>query len=327
MPSELIKDIGEKELIKRISLYMPKKQTSDDCAFVALNKNNLLINTDLMVEDTHFNDSIISPFDLGWKAVSANISDLISSGCDEIIGIKIGLIITKNTTWDWVENLYKGMNLALENFGGSILGGDCSRGITKTVAITAFGTQGELKLRRYLCQPDEIILTTGIHGLSKLGLSIKQNKISDQNLLKETKLIKDSIDSFCRPKPRQSILKQLYLSSNNDKLEIGCTDSSDGLYKAILDLALESNCKAIVDYNKIPKHSSWPSGEKWDEYYFFGGEDYELVFSLPRAWANNLLNRDSTISEIGLFTKGDPAIEIINYERKEFPVKEFFSHF
>tara|TARA_Y100001978_G_C23628465_1_gene402167 strand:+ start:141 stop:1124 length:984 start_codon:yes stop_codon:yes gene_type:complete len=327
MPNELIKDIGEKELIKRISLYMPKKQTSDDCAFVALNNNNLLINTDLMVEDTHFNDNILSPFDLGWKAVTTNISDLISSGCDEIIGIKIGLILTKDTTWNWVKDLYKGMNLALEKFGGSILGGDCSRGITKTVAITALGTQGQLKLRRYLCQPNEIILTTGIHGLSKLGLSIKQNKISNQDLLKETKLIKDSIDSFCRPKPRQSILKQLHLSRINNKLEIGCTDSSDGLYRAILDLALESNCKAIIDYNKIPKHSSWPLGEKWDEYYFFGGEDYELVFSLPREWANNLLKIDSTVSEIGLFTKGDPAIEIINYKGKEFSVKELFSHF
>ena len=65
-------------------------------------------------------------------------------------------------------------------------------------------------------------------------------------------------------------------------MRIGCTDSSDGLFQAVQDLAIASNCKAIINYEKLPKDKDWPKGDKWDEYYFFGGEDYELVFSLPK---------------------------------------------
>ena len=69
MHNEILKDIGEKELIRRITKFMPTNQASDDCAFIESKGENLLINTDLMIENTHFNDEIISPKDIGWKAV------------------------------------------------------------------------------------------------------------------------------------------------------------------------------------------------------------------------------------------------------------------
>ena len=328
MHNELIKDLGERELIRRIAQFMPKDQTSDDCAFIKLKKNNLLINTDLLVEKTHFTNETISPLDLGWKAVTANLSDLISSGCVEIIGIKIGLVLTRETEWSWVKNLYEGINLALCKYGGLILGGDCSRGSERTIAITAFGTQGELILRRYFSSPQEIILTTGIHGLSKFGFDIKKNKISKKDLLNKSILIQDSLNAFCRPKPKFKIINKISKSRrSNQKLEIGCTDSSDGLYQAILDLATESKCKAVIDYNKIPKHKFWPDGQEWDEYYFFGGEDYELIFSLPRIWADQLLKIEDSVFEIGYFKNGEPSLEIYNSTEKTFSPKKIYSHF
>ena len=48
---------------------------------------------------------------------------------------------------------------------------------------------------------------------------------------------------------------------------IGCTDSSDGLFQAIEDLSIASNYKAVIDYAES-KDQDWPTGEKWDEYYF-----------------------------------------------------------
>ena len=146
MHKEIIKDIGEKELIRRITKYMPPNQASDDCACVKNRRKDLLINTDLMVENTHFKHQILSPIDLGWKAVTTNYSDLISSGCIEFIGINIGLVLTPNTEWEWVQELYEGFSEALNNFGGSILGGDISRGETKMICITAIGLQSKLKL-------------------------------------------------------------------------------------------------------------------------------------------------------------------------------------
>jgi len=328
MHREIIKDIGEKELIKRISEYMPANQSSDDCAFVKTKRDDLLINTDLMVENTHFNHKIISPRDIGWKAVTTNYSDLISSGCIEFIGINIGLVLTPNTEWGWVQELYEGFSEALNNFGGSILGGDCSKGENKIISITAIGVQSKLKLRRNACKPGEILLTTGIHGLSKLGFLLRTKQLNIKDLNLSNNLINLSINAFCRPTPNLNTLKTIIYSSEFFmKKEIGCTDSSDGFYQAIYDLCIESKCKAVIDYKKIPKNVTWPKGEQWDRYYFFGGEDYELLISLPRDWATKLIQMNNEIKEIGYFTKGTPNVEIKNYPNKNNLDNNSYTHF
>ena len=328
MHKELLEDIGEKELIKRLAKFMPKNQISDDCAFIKTTNKDLLINTDSLVENVHFSNETISASDIGWKAVASNVSDLISSGCGKIIGVNVGLVVPAKTHWAWVKDLYSGINRALEHFGGSILGGDCSLGKEKVISMTIIGTQGAIKLRRYSCKPKEIIMTTGIHGLSKLGLMIKSKKIFDSNIYLTQTLIDRSIQQFCKPKLKHKFLKKIINTRPNKSIKtIGCTDSSDGLFQALKDLSIESNCKAIIDYKKIPKHSNWPKGDEWDQYYFFGGEDYELVFSLPRKWANNLLNLDKNISEIGYFTDGTPSVEFKNLKNDKFLKNKSFSHF
>ena len=328
MHNELLKDIGEKELINRLGKFMPSNQASDDCALVKTKNKNLLVNNDALVENVHFSDITICPQDLGWKAVVSNISDLISSGSKKTIGITISLILPAKTEWVWVEELYKGINKALNEYGGVILGGDCSTGNQKTISITALGIQGELKLHSSASKPGEIILTTGIHGLSKLGFMIK-NKISfDDDVFLDKRLIKKSIEHFCRPKVYSNFLKHLLKTRSNNKItQIGCTDSSDGLFQAIQDLAIASKCKAIINYEKIPKNKYWPKGDKWDEYYFFGGEDYELVFSLPKKWAKNLSRLNKNIYEIGYFAKGVPSIEFTNNKKNKIIENTPFKHF
>ena len=328
MHKEILEDIGEKELINRLAKFMPKNQVSDDCAFIKTKHDNLIINNDSLVENVHFNDVTISPEDLGWKSVISNISDLLSSGSRKTIGITISLILPTKTEWVWIEGLYKGINKALKEYGGIILGGDCSKGNEKIISITAFGIQGELELRRNACKPGDIILTTGIHGLSKLGFLIK-NKINlDNDISLKKRLISKSIEHFCRPKVYPNFLKNLLKTRSNKKMKrIGCTDSSDGLFQALQDLARASKCKAIINYEKIPKDKDWPSGDKWDEYYFFGGEDYELVFSLPKKWAKKLSNLDKNINEIGFFTEGEPSIEFNESENNKLLNNAPFKHF
>ena len=328
MRKELLEDIGEKELINRLGKFMPKNQVLDDCALIKTKNDNLLVNNDCLVENIHFNDITISPQDLGWKAVVSNISDLLSSGSKKTVGITISLILPAKTEWVWVEELYKGINKALKAYGGIIIGGDCSKGNQKTISITAFGIQGELELRRNACKTDDIILTTGIHGLSKLGFMI-QNKFNfDNNVSLSERLIKTSIDNFCRPQVYPKFLNNLLKTRSNEKIKrIGCTDSSDGLFQAVQDLAFASNLKAIIDYDKIPKDKDWPKGDKWDEYYFFGGEDYELVFSLPKQWAENLSKIDNKINEIGVFVIGEPTVEFKDNKKDALLKNTPFRHF
>jgi len=328
MHKEILGDIGEKELINRLGKFMPKNQISDDCALIKTKNQNLLVNTDSLVENVHFNDITICPEDIGWKAVVSNISDLLSSGSKKIIGITISLVLPARTELIWVEELYRGINKALKEYGGIILGGDCSKGNQKAISITAFGIQGELELRRNACKPGDVILTTGIHGLSKLGFLIK-NKINlDNDISLNKRLISRSIEHFCRPKVYPNFLNTLLKTRSNKKIRrIGCTDSSDGLFQALQDLAIASNCKANINYSKIPKDKDWPKGDKWDEYYFFGGEDYELVFSLPKKWANNLSKLDKDINEIGFFADGEPSIEFKDNKKNKLFNNTPFKHF
>ena len=328
MHKELLQDIGEKELINRLGKFMPKNQVSDDCALINFKNNNLLVNNDCLVENVHFNDITICPEDLGWKAVISNISDLLSSGSKKIIGITISLILPAKTEWIWVKELYIGINKALKEYGGKILGGDCSKGNQKAISITAFGVQGELELRRNGCKPGDIILTTGVHGLSKVGFLI-QNKINfGNNISLNERLMSKATERFCRPKVYPNFLKNLLKTRSNKKIKrIGCTDSSDGLFQALQDLAIASECKAIINYEKIPKYKDWPKGDKWDEYYFFGGEDYELIFALPKKWAKNLIKYDKNIYEIGYFADGEPSIEFKDYDKNKILNNIPFKHF
>jgi len=328
MHKETLKDIGEKELINRLGKFMPKNQISDDCALIKTKNENLLVNTDSLVENVHFNDITICPGDIGWKAVVSNISDLLSSGSEKTIGITISLVLPARTEWIWVEELYKGINKALKEYGGIILGGDCSKGNQKAISITAFGIQGELELRRNACKPGDVILTTGTHGLSKLGFLIKNKIYLDNDISLNKRLISKSIEHFCRPKVYPNFLKNLIKTRSNKKIKrIGCTDSSDGLFQALQDLASASKCKAIINYEKIPKDKDWPTGDKWDEYYFFGGEDYELVFSLPKKWAKNLSKLDKNIYEIGFFADGEPSIEFKDSNKNKLLNNAPFKHF
>jgi len=328
MRKELLEDIGEKELINRLGKFMPKNQISDDCALIKTKNKNLLVNTDSLVENVHFNDTTIFPVDLGWKAVVSNISDLLSSGSKKTIGITISLVLPARTEWTWVEELYRGINKALKEYGGIILGGDCSKGNQKAISITAFGIQGELELRRNACKPGDVILTTGIHGLSKLGFLIKNKIYLDNDISLNKRLISKSIKHFCRPKVYPNFLKNLIKTRSNKKIKrIGCTDSSDGLFQALQDLASASKCRAIINYEKIPKDKDWPRGDKWDEYYFFGGEDYELVFSLPKKWAKNLSKLNKDIKEIGFFSDGEPSIEFTDNKKDALLKNTPFKHF
>ena len=61
--------------------------------------------------------------------------------------------------------------------------------------------------------------------------------------------------------------------------------------------------------------------------YFFGGEDYELVFSLPKQWAKNLSQLDKDITEIGFFTDGKPSIEFKDNKKNDLLRKKPFKHF
>ncbi|AAP99070.1 MULTISPECIES: thiamine-phosphate kinase [Prochlorococcus] len=325
---EILHDLGEQEILNRLRKYMDYGQIDDDTALIKSYKKELIINTDMLVEDVHFSEITTNPNHIGWKAVATNLSDLACSGLEEVIGITVGLSAPSSTPWSWVDGVYTGIKAALNKFGGKLLGGDCSNGKQKTLCITALGTKGPLNLHRSNARPGDYLITSGPHGLSRLGLSLLLSdpitkSINVPNLLKE-----HAIKAHQEPQPPIKALQTLlkckpYAMPWN----AAATDSSDGLLEAIESLCRSSNCTAVVDHKNLPKHADWPSGKQWNDWCLEGGEDFELVVSLPPNWAKAWLKAMPCTKAIGRMKEGPAKAMWSNGETIQKAMDTKFEHF
>ena len=306
---ETIAELGEIEVLNRLKEFMDNGQIDDDTALVEELTKKLLINTDLLVEDVHFSSQTSSPEDIGWKAITTNLSDLAASGAHQFLYITVGLVAPPSTQWKWVEGVYKGMTEALQKFGGKIIGGDCSKGEQKIISITAIGTLGILRLHRSFALPGDYLLTSGPHGLSKLGLELLTSK-DDKKLGKvQSSLKMQAINAHQRPNPPIKALKKLEgCKPIHLPWRAAGTDSSDGLIEAIKGICTSSRCQAIIDPLSLPRPFEWPKGDQWDNWCLAGGEDYQLVVSLPEEWANAWLKTMPSAKKIGKIRKGNPQV-------------------
>ena len=124
-----------------------------------------------------------------------------------------------------------------------------------------------------------------------------------------------------------SVFTNEYENNPEDICVILLTSGTTGVPKAA-QLTYENFVTSPQNQiEKIPKDKDWPKGDKWDEYYFFGGEDYELVFSLPKKWAENLSKLDKDINQIGFFTDGEPSIEFKDNKKNKLFNNTPFKHF
>ena len=191
-PPQTLADLGEWELIRRLGAFAPAGQFADDAALLEpiAQGGALVVNTDVLVEGIHFSETTTDPADVGWRAAAANLSDLAAMGCTEVVGLTVGLVAPASTPWVWVNGVYGGLREALDTYGGVLLGGDCSGGAQRLLAITAIGRLGgpptatgqpgasasSGPIRRGGGRPGDWLVCTGPHGLSRLGLALLQGK-------------------------------------------------------------------------------------------------------------------------------------------------------
>ncbi len=323
-----IKDIGEIGLLNRLKKFMRHGQIDDDVAEIQSKRKNILINNDLLVEKIHFCESISNAKDIGWKCITTNISDLICSGSVKIISFSIGLVLPPSTTLKWVEELYEGMSEAIKEFGGEIIGGDCSCGETKMISITAIGEMNQPRLHKGNALPGDYLVSTGYHGLSRLGLALLKSEDLPSKEIISPKLFNESIQAHKRPYPALKALEAL-ISCKPALMSwrAAGTDSSDGLIESIRGICQSSNCQAVLSKSSFLKHPDWPLNPDWDEWFLYGGEDYELILSLPKKWAKKLSKKLKTARIIGFTRKGKPQIFWDNLEEINIDRLKLFQHF
>ncbi len=327
--NEKLSEIGEEEILQRLKKYMENGQIDDDTAVIESKNKDIVINTDLLIENIHFNEKTNTPTNIGWKAVAVNISDLAASGVEEVIGITVGLAAPPSTTWYWVNNVYKGIDAALNEYGGKLLGGDCSSSNQRMLSITAFGRKGKINLHRSNAKPGDLILTSGSHGLSRLGLSLllSDQEIDTSNL---SELLKSkAIKAHQKPKaPIKALQKLINCKPKTIPWSAAAAaDSSDGLLNAIKCICKSSNCSAILDKHNLPINNEWPNDIKSTEWCLHGGEDFELVVSLPPMWAQAWIKSHPSIKAIGQMKKGEPEARWSSGEIIPISLKNNFKHF
>jgi len=307
--TETLADLGEWELLRRLAAFAPPGQFADDAALIQERSGRqLVVNTDVLVEGVHFSDATTSPEDVGWRAAAANLSDLAAMGCTDVAGLTVGLVTPDTTPWAWVNGVYQGLAAALQHSGGVLLGGDCSSGRERLLAITALGhvePEGGA-IRRSDGRPGDWLLSTGPHGLSRLGLALLQGELPPAALNQLSSTLRQrAIAAHQRPQPRLDAVTALRRSRpERHPWRVGGTDSSDGLAAAVAAIAAASGCGAVLERAALPIHPELARLEAGERWCLGGGEDFELLLALAPAWAERLLQALPGSSRIGALVEG-----------------------
>ncbi|MFP4102475.1 thiamine-phosphate kinase [Coleofasciculus sp.] len=309
MTNDVIRDIGEQGVLKRLQRFCPSDIVGDDAAIMPNPEPGqlLVVTTDVLVDGIHFSDRTTSAEDVGWRAVAANLSDLAAMGSSPL-GITVGLSLPGDVAVNWVERLYQGMSECLQPYNTPIVGGDVCHSPVITVSITAFGqVLSQRVMRRSNAKVGDAIVVTGVHGASRVGLELLLNPEfgKDLNEKERSRLIQ----AHQRPKPRLDILPQLWeILASQFPIPLTAMDSSDGLADAIAQICRASGVGAVVERDAIPIPSVLPqltSPEQVWDWVLYGGEDFELVLCLPEPLAQVFVEEFAAGSAIiGYITSG-----------------------
>lgn len=307
-----IAELGEHEVLRRLRQFCTAV-VGDDAAVQSLPAGKqLVVTTDVLVDGVHFSDRTLPPLDLGWRAAAANLSDLAAMGAVPL-GLTVGLTLPPDTPWPWLEAVYQGLAHCLQTYGGGIIGGDLCRGPHRSLAITALGTVAQDQaLYRHQAQPGQTLVCTGVHGASRTGLALllKELTLADG----EASEVQKWIAAHQRPVPRFDAIAILYNQTNFNPKTIAAMDSSDGLADAVIQICDQSQVGATLHRSQLPippglaNAVGAATAEQWTLY---GGEDFELVLSLPADLANALITQLPGSQIIGQTTV-DPKIRLVD---------------
>lgn len=260
--------MNEINLIKKIKNTLKSQYIGDDCAY--LKDLGIVISQDSLVEDIHFNKHMMSPYQMGYKSVMVNLSDIAASGAKPAY-LTVALSLPKEIKDDAVVDFYEGAKYALENLDVEIVGGDITGSDKLYISISVIGKTLDRKISsRSHAKIGHKIITSGVHGSSAAGLRILQNNLEPD---------KDLIKAHLMPVAQIDFAKQI---SEQIQEDYAMMDTSDGLFDALFKIGSASKCTMSVDFERIlydPKIKEYFSDYK--DLILFGGEDYQIVATVP----------------------------------------------
>jgi thiamine-monophosphate kinase len=314
----------------------------DDAAVVTGSRNQrLVVTTDAVVEGVHFSRAYSTPADIGHRALAVNLSDLAAMGAIPRWAL-LSLILPGSTRESDVEELVDGLSALAMRHGVSVIGGN----ITSTdgpllVDVTAGGEVGSRKwLTRSGAKAGDAVYVSGTVGGAAAGLEMLRAEPGTGNrepgtgkALPSSRLpVADCVAKHLRPEPRV----RLGVAVGRAKAARAAMDLSDGLADALEQVASASGVGVRVDAAELPIH---PDAREWwtargDDPVISalaGGDDYELLFAVPRKGHRALRSAlrhaaDPVLTKIGEFTK-DPRERVLRRAGKEDALPKGFEHF
>lgn len=330
-----ISTLGEFGLIDRMTKELPiyNKETrvgvGDDCAILdysTLTDDEQLVTTDLLMEGVHFDLTYMPLMHLGYKAAQVNFSDIYAMG-GMPRQITVSLAISKRFSVEDIDQLYTGIRLACEKHQVDIVGGDTTSSVTGlAISITCIGTVGRGQaIRRNGAKETDLICVSGDLGAAYMGLQLLER---EKYVFNETNEQPDFagreylLERQLRPEARRDIILRLR------ELGIRPTammDISDGLSSELKHICRQSGVGCRIYEERLPlDYQTAVMAEELNMNVttcaLNGGEDYELLFTIPIADHEKVEQMDG-VRLIGHITKPELGLALITRDGTEFELQ------
>jgi thiamine-monophosphate kinase len=251
----------------------------DDCAIFRPRgaKEDLLFTTDLLIEGVHFERATHAPANVGHKALARGLSDIAAMGGAPRFCL-VSLALPDSARQAWVNQFYSGLLKVAKRTGTVLAGGDLARADRVMCDIVVAGSVPRGRaLRRDGARAGDSIYVSGRLGGSALGLETRRGRAWTRHVSPEPRL---ALGEYVR--------------------ELGATaamDLSDGLSLDLRRLALTSGICAEIEPPPV-----FPGATM--EQALHGGEDYELLFTVPAGTRVPKRFGNEALTRIGRMRRG-----------------------
>lgn len=272
--------MNEFDLIKKIKQPSYRQSSlikgiGDDAAVFHSSNNDIVTATDTFVDQIHFTSKTVNPWQLGYRALAANISDVAAMGADPLFYL-VNIVIPKHITDSTVMDIFSGMERLASHYHLDLIGGDTVSGEQLMLSITIIGSVPPGKARyRSVALEGDVVFVTGTLGDARAGLQLLLQG-TDQKIQRKNKLIQ----KHQQPEPRV-----LFAQALQPLKRLALNDISDGVANELHEIAVASNVAIEIQDELVPiseELQQFPKAQQ-DEWKYFGGEDFELVGTVSRS--------------------------------------------
>ncbi len=277
----------------------------DDAALVSGTPGyEIVLTCDWFLEGTHFLRDKHPGDAVGWKCLARAVSDLVAMGAVPSCFL-LSLALPRELASSWLDDFLKGLRRAARRFGCSLAGGDTTERREVLINVTVVGeVQRGREVRRSGARPGDIIYVSGRLGEAELGLRLLSERKRGLGVW-EARFRK-----HLYPEPRLELGRWL----SEKRVASAMMDVSDGLSSDLRRLCEASRVGAVISSDQLPavRVTKLERNRGVDplQLALHGGDDYELLFSVPKSKANRLLRSlgGVAITPIGEITQTPEVI-------------------